>query len=148
METDKVQYEIDLSGIETDTMWSTITSDPKSMNSITGAQGSAIPGGSYTINTSQFNGTSGANFYYTNNTGITGVDYSQPALQVTGDADFKGDITWKGRSLGSLLETIEKRLAILQPDPEKLEHFEALQKAYEHYKTLEALCQIPKKDKE
>jgi hypothetical protein len=46
------------------------------------------------------------------------------------------------------METLEKRLAILQPDPEKLEHFDALQKAYEHYKTLEALCQLPKKDKE
>ena len=103
-----------------------------------------IPTGSYTINTSQFNGTSAG---YTFSNGISSTDISS-ALEVSGDANFKGDIKWKGRSLGTLLETIEKRLAILTPDPEKLEHFEALQKAYEHYKTLEALCQIPKKDKE
>lgn len=41
---------------------------------------------------------------------------------------------------------IEDRLAILVPDPKKLEHFEALQKAYQHYKTLEALCQLPDKE--
>jgi hypothetical protein len=46
------------------------------------------------------------------------------------------------------METISKRLSILVPDPEKLAHFEALKKAYEHYKTLEALCQMPKKDEE
>lgn len=110
-------------------------------------QSSAIPSGSYTINTSQFNGTS-AGYYYTNATNPTiSVNNSNHAsLDVNGDAEFHGDIKWKGRSLGDMLETIEKRLAILQPDPEKLEHFEALQKAYEHYKTLEALCQLPKKE--
>ena len=40
------------------------------------------------------------------------------------------------------LEAIENRLNILVPDPEKLEKFEALQKAYEHYKHLEKLCEI------
>lgn len=40
------------------------------------------------------------------------------------------------------LETIEKRLNILVPDPKKLEKFEALKKAYEHYKHLEQLCEI------
>ena len=61
------------------------------------------------------------------------------SLQVTGDADFEGDIKWKGRSLGKMLEGIEDRLAILQPDPAKLEKFEALKKAYDHYKLLEKL---------
>ena len=56
------------------------------------------------------------------------------------DAEFEGDIKWKGRSLGKLLEKIEDRLAILQePTPEKLEKFAALKKAYEHYKFLEKL---------
>jgi hypothetical protein len=44
------------------------------------------------------------------------------------------------------METISKRLAILVPDPDKLEHFEALKKAYNHYKTLEALCELPTKE--
>jgi hypothetical protein len=49
------------------------------------------------------------------------------------------------RDLGEFMEAMSKRLAILVPDPEKLEHFKALQKAYDHYKTLEALCQLPEK---
>lgn len=114
-------------------------------NTITtaGAQGSTIPSGSYTINTSQFNGTS-ANYYWSNSSITSGTNPS--SIDVIGDANFEGDIKWKGRSLGTMLETIEKRLAILQPDPEKLEHFEALRRAYEHYKTLEALCEVPKKE--
>lgn len=69
--------------------------------------------------------------------------YPNPGLHVSGDAEFKGNIKWKGRDLGELLATIEKRLNILVPNPDKLEHFEALKKAYEHYKTLEALCELP-----
>jgi hypothetical protein len=71
----------------------------------------------------------------TNSNNITGA-----GLHVTSDAEFEGNITWKGRDLGKLLETMERRLAILQPDPKKLKKFEALQKAYDHYKLLEALC--------
>lgn len=63
-----------------------------------------------------------------------------PSFEVKGDASIDGDIKWKGRSLGKLLEKIEDRLAILpEPDPAKLEKFAALKKAYEHYKTLERL---------
>jgi hypothetical protein len=65
---------------------------------------------------------------------------SHAGLHVTSDAEFDGDIKWKGRSLGKLLQGIEDRLAILQePDPKKLEKFAALKKAYDHYKTLERL---------
>jgi hypothetical protein len=65
---------------------------------------------------------------------------ANPGLHVKDDATFEGDIKWKGRSLGKLLEKIEDRLAILQePDPERLEKFAALKKAYDHYKTLERL---------
>lgn len=73
---------------------------------------------------------------------------SQSTLKVNGDAEIDGDIKWKGRSLGSMLETIERRLSILVPDPEKLAHYEALKKAYEHYKTLEALCETPTKEED
>jgi hypothetical protein len=66
-------------------------------------------------------------------------------LQVTGDAEFDGDVKIKGVSIAETLDTITKRLAILVPDPAKLEHFAALKKAYEHYKTLEALCEVPEK---
>jgi len=65
------------------------------------------------------------------------------SLHVTSDAKFDGNILWKGRDLGKMLETIEKRLSILVPNPKKLEKYEALQKAYDHYKVLEALCEEP-----
>jgi hypothetical protein len=71
---------------------------------------------------------------------------SSPNIQVKGDAEFEGDVKIKGVSIAKTLEAINNRLAILQPDPAKLEHFAALKKAYEHYKTLEALCEIPKEE--
>ena len=37
------------------------------------------------------------------------------------------------------LDAINERLAILHPNPEHLEKYEALRNAYEHYKTLEHL---------
>lgn len=56
------------------------------------------------------------------------------------------DIAIDGKSLKDFMEKVEQRLAILTPNIEKLEHFQALREAYEHYKTLEALCIMPKKD--
>lgn len=92
---------------------------------------------------------------YTNPSGTNGYNYIQPFkmhqypdLTVEGDAEFNSDIKWKGRSLGDMLDKIERRLSILVPNPEKLEHYEALKKAYEHYKTLEALCDVPSKEKD
>ena len=60
-------------------------------------------------------------------------------LNISGDANIDGNIKWRGHDLGKLLETMEKRLAILEPNPRKLAKWEALQKAYKHYKLLEAL---------
>lgn len=68
------------------------------------------------------------------------VASSSAGLHVTSDAEFEGDIKWKGRSLGNLIQGIEDRLAILaEPDPAKLEKFAALKKAYDHYKLMEKL---------
>jgi hypothetical protein len=92
----------------------------------------------YTFTTS---GTSVGSAYITSNNTWTNST-SSPTIQVTGDAEFDGDVKLKGKSLTSWMETMEKRLAILVPDPKKLEKFEALQKAYNHYKMLEALCDI------
>ncbi len=64
------------------------------------------------------------------------------------DLDEDADIMIGGRSMKKILDGIEQRLAILVPDPKKLERYEALQQAYQHYKTLEALCnEEPKSDK-
>jgi len=95
---------------------------------------------SYTINTGAgSNGTTWA----TVGTGLGAT----PSIKVTGDAEFEGKITVKGKDLAKSLEAIEKRLGILVPDPKKLEKFEALKKAYDHYKLLEALCHETDDDK-
>lgn len=57
-------------------------------------------------------------------------------ITVSEDADIK----LGNKSLKEFMNKMEQRLAILQPDPEKLEKFDALKKAYEHYKTVEAMC--------
>lgn len=104
---------------------------------------SGFSNGSYTIANTNSGLWSSAPVYTTNpGSGIT----NSGTLTVKGDAEFDGDIKVKGRSLMEMIEKIESRLAILRPDPEKLEHFEALKKAYENYKTLERLCQLEDKD--
>jgi len=50
------------------------------------------------------------------------------------------DLEVDGQNLKELMNTITERLAILSPDPKKLEKFKALKNAYEQYKLLEKLC--------
>ena len=142
---------IDLSsGIDYDS----ITIDTSSMNSynfshstvpsaitISGSSGSNYSiGSSGSFLTSGINGTSWSNVNWSGNVNPT------PGLKVNGDAEFEGKVKINGQDIAEFMETISKRLSILQPDPAKLEHFAALKKAYEHYKTLEALCEIPKEE--
>jgi len=131
-----------------------ILNDPNSVDTIT------INSGPYTIDTTAIGSYySTASMNYGNitisnggttspwNSGyITTAGTNTPSLQVTGDAEFEQDIKIKGVSVLKTLDEINKRLAILVPDPDKLEHFEALKKAYDHYKVLEALCQLPTKE--
>lgn len=79
---------------------------------------------------------------YTYTSPFTTSYTSDNNLTVSGDADFQGDVKIKGHSIVKLLEKMEDRLAVLMnPDPEKLERFAALKKAYDHYKLMERLCQ-------
>lgn len=56
-------------------------------------------------------------------------------IEISADGDLKlGDV-----SMRKWMETVEKRLCILEPKRELLDKYEALQAAYEHYKTLEAM---------
>jgi hypothetical protein len=119
-------------------------------NTILGG-GFTVPTASVTISTTASyttaNVTTSSHFAYTTTSSLgnvlisNGAYYtSHPALQVSGDATFEGDLKWKGRSLGDLLQSIEDRLAVLAtPDPAKLEKFAALKKAYDHYKLMEKL---------
>ena len=136
--------------------------DTITLNSYTGSYTAAGIGGSgaggsgtYTIATGG-TGTTNGSYLYNSGTSTTwtttpyittGVGIgSTPGIKVTGDAEFDGNVTIKGKDLVSFMETLEKRLAILQPDPKKLEKFEALKKAYNHYKMLEALCEVQEDD--
>lgn len=107
-------------------------------------------GGTYAIGGGGSGGSSG--LYNTTN-----PSHSWATLNATNKVNIHGnginldddaDISFGGRSLRKTLEAIEQRLSILVPDPKKLEHYEALRQAYEHYKTLEALCnEEPQQDK-
>ncbi len=75
----------------------------------------------------------------TNSTTIT-ASADPKTLHVKGDVCVEGgDITIDGMSVKTLLEGVSARLAILIPDPNKLEKYEALRLAYERFKFLEAL---------
>ena len=126
----------------------TLTYDPAIIGPLTshnygvGASGSS---GTYGVST-------GGSFFTTNSTSpwqnLTMTNNHQSSMQVQGDAVFEGKVKINGKDLGEFMEIISKRLAILVPDPAKLEHFEALKKAYDHYKMLEQLCELPKEDDE
>jgi hypothetical protein len=114
------------------------------IGSTTSTMYSSIPSmGSFTVSNYP---TNIGNTLSTGLTGGAGTGYpwsSTPSgiLEVDGE---NADVKINGKSLKAFMEKMEDRMAILVPDPEKLEHFEALKKAYQHYRTLEALCELPK----
>ena len=128
---------ISYSGYGTDTI--TIdTSNMYSSNTIT------LP--STTINSGYTIGSAGGNYY---TTGSYTANNTSPSVNITsGGIDMAAgtDITVDGKSLKEFMNKMEERLAILVPDPAKLEQFAALKKAYEHYKLMEKLCQEPPKE--
>ena len=121
----------------------TITIDTSTMNSMYSSGTITLPtttitNGGYTIGAT---GSSGQ--FYTTGTG--GHNWNNPpTVNITGtgiDMAAGTDISIDGKSLKTFMNKMEERLAILVPDPSKLEKFEALKKAYEHYKLMESLCQ-------
>ena len=116
-----------------------ITLDPSTMyssNTIT------LPSSNYTIGSASSN-------YYTTGTGGYTFNTTTPSVNITSDGiDMASgtDIKVDGKSLKEFMNKMEERLAILVPDPKKLEQFAALKKAYEHYKLMESLCQEPPKE--
>jgi hypothetical protein len=121
----------------------TITIDASTMyssNTIT-LPSTTIANGGYTI------GSAGSTMYTTgtynwNTTTSPSVNISSDGIDMAAGTDIKVD----GKSLKEFMSKMEERLAILIPDPKKLEQFAALKKAYEHYKLMEQLCQEPPKE--
>ena len=109
--------------------------------------GGATVGGITTINNINANSqwTTGTSGYTINsNYGVSPstVNISTTGIEMAAGTDIKVD----GKSLKEFMNKMEERLAILVPDPKKLEQFAALKKAYEHYKLMEKLCQEPPKE--
>jgi hypothetical protein len=99
-----------------------------------------------TISNYTIGSASSSNYYATgsyniNNTSSS-VNISSDGIDMAAGTDIKVD----GKSLKEFMNKMEERLAILIPDPKKLEQFAALKKAYEHYKLMEQLCQEPPKE--
>ena len=72
----------------------------------------------------------------------TGYTYSTATNKTSGSIKLEGpesDIFVQGKSMKAWMEGVEKRLCILEPKPELLKKYKALEQAYEHYKTLEAI---------
>ena len=123
----------------------TITIDASNMygsNTIT-LPSTTITNGGYTIgSTGSTMYTTGTGHYNWNTTTSPSVNISTDGIEMAAGTDIKVD----GKSLKEFMSKMEERLAILIPDPKKLEQFAALKKAYEHYKLMESLCQEPPKE--
>jgi hypothetical protein len=83
-------------------------------------------------------GGGGSSANYTVNTSAM----DRGSMSLTGTIEMTGessDIKINTKSMKKWMESVEKRLLILEPKPELLAKHEALRNAYEHYKTLEAI---------
>ena len=72
----------------------------------------------------------------------TGYTYSIANNKTSSSIRLEGadaDIFVQGKSMKAWMDAVEKRLFILEPKPELLKKYKALEQAYEHYKTLEAI---------
>ena len=106
------------------------------------------------LSTITLGGPSGGSTSYTVGTSSSTASHwssnFENGIAVNGNVTIQedGDLKLGNRSLKEFMTKIEDRLAILVPDPTKLEKFESLKKAYDHYKMMEKLCEIEDKDEE
>jgi hypothetical protein len=76
--------------------------------------------------------------------GGTGTTWASTSAKTSmqGQLTLEGanpDIIIGDKSMVTWMQKVEQRLSILEPKPELLAKYEALQQAFDHYKTLEAL---------
>jgi hypothetical protein len=72
----------------------------------------------------------------------SGYTWGTATNKTSGTIKLEGpdsDIFVQGKSMKAWMDAIEQRLCILEPKPELLEKYKALEQAYNHYKTLEAI---------
>ncbi len=139
MNYNSYDYALSSQGIDT------ITLDDLNISSST----ITLPSTYITNNTGIGIGGSGG-IYNTTTSGYTWTQPYTPTVNITNDGvavQQGADIKIGNRSMKEFMIKVEERLAILVPDPERLEKFESLKRAYEHYKTMEALCFPDEKDK-
>ena len=74
--------------------------------------------------------------------GGAGATYTANPWASNGTIKLEGadaDIFVRGKSMKAWMDAVEKRLFILEPKQELLEKYKALEQAYEHNNTLEAI---------
>jgi len=142
--TDTVTLDLDFGAAEP--ALSTVGIDTITLDDINMSSSITIPSSSYVIS-----GAAGSGGYSYSNNGYNWTTTAPTTVNIdTNGVNIKegGDLKIGNASLKDFMTKMEQRLAILVPDPEKLEKFEALKKAYEHYKTMESLCFPDEKDEE
>jgi hypothetical protein len=123
----------------------TITIDTSTMNSMYSSNTITLPSTTIANNGYTIGSAGSSNYYITGTSGYntsSSVNISSDGIDMAAGTDIKVD----GKSLKEFMNKMEERLAILVPDPKKLEQFAALKKAYDHYKLMEKLCQEPPKE--
>ena len=70
------------------------------------------------------------------------VNGSNSSFVCTGSANFKSEVIIQGVDISKSIQEINKRLCILNPNLDKIEHFPALKKAYDQYKLIESMLNM------
>lgn len=106
----------------------------------------AVPTDSYANVYVSTGGTGGSSSTYTW-AGANGTAYdtsvltvsagSQPSLKVSGDAEISGTLKWRNRDMDQWIESVESRLAMLQPNPKLEQEFNKLKELGDQYRALE-----------
>lgn len=79
----------------------------------------------------------GSSTDYTWNNTINTSNLKSARVQIQGDAEFEGNITWQGRDMREWFESVEARLAILKPNPDLEQEWSELAKLRQRYVELE-----------